>query len=540
MGRRTPGAILAILATTQFLMTLDTSVMNVSIATLVEDLDTSVTTVQGVITAYTLVMAAAMISGGTIGALLGQRRALRIGLVVYGTGSAITAVAPNAAVLLIGWSIFEGLGAALIMPTVTAIVASNFDQSSRTRAYGTIAAASAVAIAVGPIIGGLATTYASWRYVFVAEVLIAAGLFAGSRLVDGRRDGSRASFDAGGAILSGIGVALIVFAILQSSSWGWVLPRVSEGDSATPAIFGLSLVAWMLLAGAVTLWALMVWLRRRRRRGRDPLVDPDLLGARRLTDGLIVLLLQFVVMMGMFFAMPLYLSIVLGLDAFQTGLRLLPLSLALVITAPLAPRLLRRVGVHRITQTGLLLMAIAAVVLASRLDATADASITLGPFVLMGVGMGLLGSQLGALIVSAVPAERSGEVGGLQYTAQNLGASIGTALIGALIVASLGTLLIRGIGETESLAPATQERIGIHVANGVDFLSDAQLEVLLRDAGVSPEERTVIIEENSAARLGALRVAMFALALFSLGALAFSSRLPRRPIADLDDAARAP
>lgn len=534
------GPILAILATTQFLMTLDTSVMNVSIATLVEDLDTSVTTIQGIITAYTLVMAAAMISGGKLGIIIGQRRALRLGLVIYGAGSAVTAIAPNALVLLLGWSLLEGLGAALIMPTVTGIVAETFDRSSRTRAYGTIAAASAIAIAVGPIVGGLATTYASWRLVFVAEVIIAGLLLVGTRVV---RDGTatrRAAFDGIGAALSAVGVALVIFAILQSSAWGWVLPRIPEGSQSTPAIAGLSPVVWMLAAGIAVLWLFAAWLARRRDRQREPLIDPTLLGVPRLTNGLVILLLQFLIMMGMFFAMPLYLSIVLGLDAFQTGVRLLPLSLALVITAPLAPRLLRRVPVNRIVQAGLAAMAVSALILAARFDASADVANTLLPFILMGIGMGLLGSQIGALIVSAVPQERSGEVGGLQYTAQNLGSSIGTALIGALIVASLGTFLTRGIAEAPLSDPVIEERIGVHVAGGVDFLSDDQVEAILTAEGVPPADQAAIIERNADARLGALRVAMVALALLAGAALLFSVRLPRRPVGELEEAARAP
>src|SRR4051794_13603722 len=150
--------VLVVLGVTQFLMTLDTSVMNVSISALVNDLNATVTEIQGVITAYTLVMAAAMITGGKLGDLLGRRRALRIGLVIYACGSGITAISPNVIVLLFGWSILEGLGAALIMPTVTALIAGNFTGRKRAQAYAAIAAAAAIAVGVGPIIGGYVTT----------------------------------------------------------------------------------------------------------------------------------------------------------------------------------------------------------------------------------------------------------------------------------------------------------------------------------------------------------------------------------------------
>src|SRR5262245_28585414 len=182
-GRSGGALVLGLLALTQFLMTLDASVMNVSISALVDDLDTSVTAIQGVITAYTLVMAATMITGGKIGDLLGRRRALRIGLVVYACGSGLTALAPDVVALLLGWSVLEGLGAGLIMPTVTALIAGNFTGRARAGAYSAIAAAAAVAVALGPLIGGFVTAYYSWRWVFAAEVVIAGGILLASRIV---------------------------------------------------------------------------------------------------------------------------------------------------------------------------------------------------------------------------------------------------------------------------------------------------------------------------------------------------------------------
>ena len=387
--------MLPILAVTQFLMTVDASVMNVSISALVEDLDTSVTAIQGVITAYTLVMAAGMITGGKIGDIVGRRRAMRLGLVIYALGSGLTAVAPNVFVLLIGWSLLEGIGAALIMPTVTALIAGNFTGRARAAAYGTIAAAAAVAIAVGPIVGGFVTAYASWRWVFAAEVVIAAGLFIGTRAIRDVAPEEHPSFDAVGAVLSALGLGLVVFAVLQSGAWGWVQPKVADGPDATPTWLGLSPVVWLMTGGLLLLWAFFEWERHRKEAGRAPLVDPALFANRRLTNGLWLLLLQYLVMMGVFFAMPLFLSIVLGLDAFDTGLRMLPLSLALVVTAPAVPKLLPNASPRRVVQVGLLVTLAATLLLAWRFEDGADASITVLPFLLMGVGMGALASQLG-------------------------------------------------------------------------------------------------------------------------------------------------
>ena len=279
-GARAAGLVLPILAVTQFLMTVDASVMNVSISALVEDLDTSVTAIQGVITAYTLVMAAGMITGGKIGDIIGRRRAMRLGLVIYALGSGLTAIAPNVVVLTIGWSVLEGIGAALIMPTITALIAGNFTGRARAAAYGTIAAAAAVAIAAGPIVGGFVTAYASWRWVFAAEVVIAAGLFIGTRAITDVAPEKRPAFDLVGAVLSALGLGLAVFAVLKSGTWGWVLPKVPEGPDATPSWLGLSPVVWMAAGGLLLLWAFFEWQRHRRETGRSPLVDPALFANR--------------------------------------------------------------------------------------------------------------------------------------------------------------------------------------------------------------------------------------------------------------------
>src|ERR1700761_6723388 len=178
---RAASMILLTLASAQFLMTLDTSVMNVAIATVAKDVGTTVTGIQFAITLYTLVMAAFMITGGKIGQIIGRKRAFMIGCVVYGCGSATTALAKSLPVLIIGWSVLEGLGAALIMPAVVALVATNFGRAERPRAYGLVASAGAIAVAVGPLVGGLFTTYLSWRWVFVGEVLIVLILLARSR-----------------------------------------------------------------------------------------------------------------------------------------------------------------------------------------------------------------------------------------------------------------------------------------------------------------------------------------------------------------------
>lgn len=535
------GLVLPLLAITQFLMTVDTTVMNVSIGALVDDLDTTVTAIQTVITAYTLVMAASMITGGKLGDLLGRRRALRIGLVVYALGSGLTALSPNVFVLFVGWSVLEGLGAALIMPTVTALIAGTFTGTGRARAYGTIAAAAAVAVAAGPIIGGFVTANFSWRWVFAAEVLIAFGLLVGVGRIADVPVSERQELDVVGALLSAAGLALIVYGVLQSSSWGWVEPRVASGDDATAQLAGISLTAWLVVGGMFILWLLVLWLARRKARGRSPLFDPSLLENRRLRGGLSVLATQYLVSSGVFFVVPLYLSIVLGLDAFETGVRMLPLSVVLVLVAPAVPRFAPHASPRRVARAGLLLMMGAAVLLAALLGRNdADAGIVTVPFILLGAGLGLLASQLGNVIVSSEPVERSGEVGGLQYTAQNLGASLGTALIGAVVIGALTTQLLTGIEDSPEVSDAVEQAAAVQLGAGAEFVSDAQLEEALARTSLSAAERAAVVDANADARIAALQLAMMTVAAVALLGLFLTGRLPTSPLGDGDDRADRP
>src|SRR5205809_519186 len=239
-GSSRAGMALLTLSAGQFLMTLDSSVMNVSIATVAKDVGTTVTGIQTAITFYTLVMASLMITGGKVGQILGRKRAFAIGCVIYGCGSFTTAVAPSLAVLVVGWSVLEGVGAALIMPAIVALVASNFVRRERPRAYGLVASAGAIAVAAGPLIGGLFTTYLSWRLVFAGEVLVVLVILGLTRRMADTPPDKDAQLDLVGTALSAVGLGLIVYGILRSGTWGFVQPKPNA-----PELLGLSLVVWL-------------------------------------------------------------------------------------------------------------------------------------------------------------------------------------------------------------------------------------------------------------------------------------------------------
>ena len=528
--------VLLTLASGQFLMTLDTSVMNVAIATVAEDVGTDVTGIQTAITLYTLVMATLMITGGKIGALIGRKRAFAIGCVIYGAGSLTTSLAPSLPVLLLGWSFLEGVGAALILPAIVALVAANFRPEGRPRAYGLVMAAGAVAVAVGPLIGGLFTTYLSWRLVFAGEVLIVLAILVLTRRIEDEPPGARPRIDLVGVVLSAAGLGVAVFGVLRSSVWGWVDPKPDA-----PELFGVSATLWLILGGLFLLWLFFEWEVRVERRDGEPLVRPSMLRNAQMVGGLKMFFFQYFVQSGVFFVVPLFLSVSLGLSAIDTGVRLLPLSVTLLAAAAGIPRFWPDASPRRVVRLGLLAMLAGTVVLAASIDTQASAEIVTLPLLLLGFGIGALASQLGAVTVSAVPDEQSPEVGGLQNTATNIGASLGTALAGSILIASLTATLVTGIEENPAVPPDIDQRAQTELSSGVPFLSDADAEAALEQAGIDDQTAAAVLDENAEARLSALRAALAVVALVAAAALFFTGAIPtRQPGSTPAGAERAP
>ncbi|MFD9482866.1 MFS transporter [Streptomyces sp. NPDC059991] len=513
--------VLLTLAAGQFLMALDSSVMNVSIATVADDVGTTVTGVQGAITAYTLVMAMFMIPGGKVGALIGRKRAFMIGCVIYGCGSLTTALAPNLPVLLLGWSFLEGIGAALILPAIVALVASNFAAERRPAAYGLVAAAGAAAIAVGPLIGGVATTYFSWRWIFAGEVVMVLGILVLAGRTADAPIGERPRIDLPGAVLSALGLGIFVYGVLRSDEWGWFQPK-----SDAPSWLGVSLVVWLMLAGLLLVWLFLRWEARMVEQRREPLVDPGMLHNKQLTGGLTMFFFQYLVQMGVFFVVPLYLSVALGLSALTTGARILPLSVTLLAAAVLIPRFLPDVSPRRVVRLGILALLVGAVVLMAALDAEAGAEIVTIPLLLIGLGMGALASQLGSVTVSAVPEAQSAEVGGVQNAVTNLGASIGTALAGSIMIATLTTSFLASVERNPAVPAEVKIQATAELQSGAPFLSDDQLKSALDKAGTSTEVTQAALDANADARIDGLRAALAILAFTALLAMFFTSRIP--------------
>ncbi len=515
--------VLVVLGAAQFLMVLDQAVMNVSISQLVEDFDTQVTTIQAVITLYSLVMAALMIAGGKVGDIIGRRRAFGIGHVIYGAGSLLTAVSWSVPSLMLGWSVLEGIGAALVLPALAALTARTYQGRDRALAYGVLGGVSGAGIAVGPILGGWATTYLSWRVVFAGEVVVVLLILAGLRTLPKDVGRSDAELDRLGAVLSALGLGAIVFGVLQASTWGWLQPRNSP---VTP--FGFSLTPFLIAAGVGLLAVFCAQQRSREAHGREPLVHLRLLGIPPLRAGLVMFVFQNLILMGIFFSIPLYLQIVQGLDAFETGLRMLPVSVALFVTALLGSRLSGRLAPRTIVRIGVVLLVAAAVLLMSTIEPEIDTVPFAIGMAVLGVGMGLIVSQLGNVVQSAVGEADRGEAGGLQYTSQQVGASLGTALIGAIVISGLLAAFSGNVTDNPNISQEVKDQVGVRLEGDVSFVSTDQVRASAEEAHIDPATTDEIVDDYADAQLQALKTGLLIAGLLSCAAFLATGSLPAR------------
>ena len=446
-----------------------------------------------------------------------------IGCVIYGCGSFTTALSQSLPVLLLGWSFLEGVGAALILPSIVALVAGNFPAARRPAAYGLVAAAGAIAIAVGPLIGGLATTYASWRWVFAGEVMLVAVILVSPavprtlRPTAGRKSICSVRF----------------FAPLASacSSLACSSPAPGAGwcrSRARLQWFGMSPVPWLMVGGLALVWSFLHWEARmvaqQKGAARRSGAAAQQAAGGRPDDVLLSILPDD----GVFFLLPLYLSVALGLSAIDTGVRIMPMSVTLLAAALGVPRLFPDVSPRLVVRVGMLLILLGMLVLLAAIDIDAGAEIVTVPLLLVGLGLGALASQLGAVTVSAVPDEQSSEVGGVQNTVTNLGASLGTALAGSILIAVLTASFLTHIEMNNAVPQSVKDKANTELSAGIPFMSDKQLEAATKEAGASSEVTQAALHANAQARLDGLRAGLTVLILIAAVALFFVGRMPTR------------
>jgi EmrB/QacA subfamily drug resistance transporter len=521
--------VLVVLGAAQFLMVLDQAVMNVAISQLVDDFDTTVTTIQMVIALYALVMAGLMLTGGKLGDLWGRRRAFTIGLVIYGIGSGLTAASWSVPSLMLGWSILEGIGAALVMPALVALVAGNYKGADRAIAYGVLGGVAGAGIAVGPILGGWMTTDFTWRLVFVGEVVVALGILFGTRMIrEPEREQGASGLDWVGSVLSASGLALIVFGVLQASNWGWLAPRASPIEP-----FGFSLTPFVIAAGALVLGGFVSWERRREERGLPPLVHLGMLRIRALRGGVSMLLAQNLILMGIFFTIPLYLQIVQGLDALETGVQMLPASAGLFLAAIAGSALAKRFAPRGLVRVGLLIVLASIAMLLGTIEPELDSGAFLAATGVLGIGMGLIVSQLGNVVQSAVGDADRSEAGGLQNTAQQLGSSLGTALLGAIVISGLIAAFTSNIAGDSRVSADVEDQVQVQLSAGGSFVASEEVRTVAKKEGIDPTTTDALVENYEDAQLKALKTAFLFAAFLVLASFWTTRRLPTQRFDEL-------
>jgi EmrB/QacA subfamily drug resistance transporter len=521
--------VVSLLAISQFVMVLDSTVMNVSISTVVKDLNTTVSAMQAAITFYTLTMAAFMLIGAKIASKLGLVRAFVIGSIIYGIGSFITGISQNIYMLGFGWSFIEGLGAVLVIPSIAALVASNYSGKDRVTAYAIIGGISGAAAAAGPLIGGFMTTYLSWRWVFLIETAIMLSLLLFVKKFKETDVKDKNKIDFLSALYSATGMALVVFGMLQSKTWGWVTPITEptiNGQSIAP--FGISIVAYIIGAGAFLLWLFYERQKMLETKKLNPLVNVSMFKAPQLRSGLMVLFSQYVIIAAIFFVIPIYLQMVLGKDSLSTGIKILPLSIALIIFSMIGSKLVSRYSPKKIIRYGQVLLVIACLALM----ASINRDLTGVPFAvamfLTGAGLGLMASQIGNVNMSAVSPDKTSQVGGLQGSFQNLGSSFGTALIGSILIATMTTGFVTNV-QNSTLPSNIKDYVSSNTKT-LEIVPSSQVEQYAIDIGLTQTEAEGIATSYKDAQLEGLKESLFYLTVIAVFSLFLSRHIPNKTI----------
>ncbi len=460
---------------------IDTTILNVALGTIIREFNTDIQSIQWVITAYALTLAALTITGGRLGDLFGRKRMFMLGAVIFAIGSYVASISHTVPVMIIGESIIEGIGAALMMPATSSLLLSTFEGRERAIAFGVWGGIAAAASAVGPILGGYLTTHYSWRWGFRINIFVAAILLIGSILIREARDSDeKPNLDWLGVLLSASGLLAFVFGIIESSTYGWWKAKeVFEiAGQQWPMPFGLSIVPFALALGLALIGCFLYWERLVESRKGTPLVSLSLFANRQFTSGTLTTMIMSLGMTGIIFTLPVFLQSVRNLDAFHTGLSLLPMSISILVVAPASAALSNKIGPKFLIQLGLLLNALGIIVLRYLLNVDATAATLIPGLVLFGLGIGLTMAQINNITLSAVSIQQAGEASGVNNTLRQVGSSFGSAILGAVLLSALSTNLTSGIQTStaipQSLKTPIAEAVSKQTSN-VEFNGGAQL-----------------------------------------------------------------
>jgi MFS family permease len=524
---------LVVLSLTMFIVVLDTSMMTVAVPQITKDLNTTVSSVQTVIALYSLVMASLMLAGAKIGKIYGAKKVFRISLWIYGAGTLIATFSPNIEILALGWSVVEGIAAAALVPLSMSLIIVNYSGAKRAVAFGVLGGFQATAAAAGPIFGGFLTTQLTWRAGFAFEVVIVIVVLSLLKYLEAAKADRTQTLDWVGTGLSVVGLGSIVVGALLAGRHGWrTARRPLKLGGLEIAPLGLSITPWLLLTGVVLLGLLAWRLLSVQRSGRTPLVNPAIFRTGRFVMGFTTDALQSVTLAGLLFVTPLFLQQTLHLDALGAGVVLLPLSVSVLLVSLVTPSWSRWIHAKYITISGVAIMAIGVGGLVAVIEPGMSEWDMTVPLLIFGAGTGLLLAQIPNLTMSAVSPNAADDAAGVQNSAKELGTSLGTAVIGSVLLVSTMTGVVAGVSAAQG-APITERdlaRVVVEYEDALDELTTNEKRDFFSELDTSTGGKLASITEQ--AQYDAMNTALLTLGVFVLLALISAVFLPKGKLAD--------
>ncbi|ODR80535.1 MFS transporter [Haladaptatus sp. W1] len=520
---------------TTFIVVINASLMNVAIPTMVNEFDTTVTAIQGAVALYSLVIAALILPAGTLPSRHSSRRVMTIALLVYAGGTVVAAISWNTTVLYIGWSFIEGSAAAVLFPLTFTVLTVSYEDDDRAKAFGLLAGVNGVGSTLGPIIGGALTTYASWRWGFTLQLIgVGVILFFVRYLNPNPLSETGESLDKGGTALSIVGATSLVTGFLLSGKYGWLLVRrpFFVGDVQFNP-FGTSPTIWFLGVGLLAFAAFVQYERRMERADREPLVPLNVLTNRSFLSGVITYNIRSIISAGFMFIVPVYLQAVLGYTAFETGLALLPYSLASVLFSAFTPGWRKYISPKTLIQVGIVCIGVGLVLLYEQTGPDQTISRMIFPVALYGAGVGLILAQITNMTMSAVPTADSAEASGVLNVSSSIGFSLGTAVVGSFFLGQFYGSVVDGVLRVRNVTVSMKQRYELIIA--LEDAAETATEATQRQflAQLTPSQRRLVKGIFEAAMFDAQRAALLLLVLFVLLLIIVSTFLPRRiPEAD--------
>jgi EmrB/QacA subfamily drug resistance transporter len=519
--------MLVILSLALAIIVLDTTILNVALSHIIIDLHTTLQKLQWVITAYALTLTALTITGGRLGDIFGRKRMFILGAILFAVGSFIASISTSVGELIIGEAIIEGIGAALMMPATSSLLVSNFKGRDRAIAFGIWGGIAGAAAAIGPILGGYLTTHYNWRWGFRINLFVVIVLIIGSFLIKESRDTkTRPRLDFVGVILSAVGLLSFIFGIIEASDYGWWAAKQAFplGKYILVLPWNLSVTPYNLVIGLIILGLFLLWEKYCEKQGHTPLVSLHIFKNRQFTAGALTMAVLSLGQAGLIFALPVFLQAVRHQDAFHTGLSLLPMSLSLLVFAPLSAALSKKIPPKWLIHMGLFATFLSYLLLRSELSITTTATDLIPGLILFGIGMGMVFSQISNITLSAVSVQEAGEASGINNTMRQLGSTLGSAIIGTILLSTLATQLTHGVTSSTVIPEQAKTEIATQLST---HASEAEFGEGNANSQLSPEIQTEITSISQRATVEGNKDALLAGTGFAFLGLLVSFLIPK-------------